>query len=86
MSPIVGARQLVALRFSVGVPEDDPDFTAFVAIDSEADGLPIGAVRRLWDPAVLIEKDMEIARADAWARDFGLDAFRSVVDRFGIAT
>jgi hypothetical protein len=83
MSPIVGARLLVALRFSVGVREDDRDFTAFVAIDSEADGLPIGAVRRLWDPTVLIEMDTEIARAEAWAADFGREAFRSVVDRFG---
>jgi hypothetical protein len=80
-----GARLLSAHRFHVGVPEDDPDFTSFVAIDSETDALPIGRSRMQWAPEVLAEKDLEIARAEQWARGFGLESCRNVVARFGRA-
>src|SRR5258708_27687435 len=46
MSPILAARELASLRSSVKVDDDDPDFLRFVAIDSETDALPLGAVRR----------------------------------------
>jgi hypothetical protein len=37
----------------------------FVGAFSESDHLPIGAVRELWNPQVLIEKDREIANMEA---------------------
>lgn len=79
---ILGARQLVALRYSVEVPENDPDFLAFVAIDSETDALPFGSVRAQWDPSALARLEPELARARNWAREFGETAFRSIVERF----
>src|SRR5581483_11168494 len=68
---ILGARQLVGLRFSVDVPEDDPDFLAFVAIDSETDALPFGPIRAQWEPSALARLEPDLARAGAWAREFG---------------
>jgi hypothetical protein len=79
---ILGARQLVGLRFSVDVAEDDPDFLAFVAIDSETDALPFGRVRERWDGSALARLEPELARAREWARGFGEGAFRNVVARF----
>ena len=37
---IEGVRKIVALRFHVASSQDDPDFTPFVAVDSETDHLP----------------------------------------------
>jgi hypothetical protein len=79
---ILGARQLVGLRFSVNVPEDDPDFLVFVAIESETDALPFGPVRAQWDRSALASLEPELERARNWAREFGETAFRNVVERF----
>lgn len=39
--PFIDAvRKIVALRFHVAASQDDPDFTPFVALDSETDHLP----------------------------------------------
>jgi hypothetical protein len=79
---ILGARQLVDLRFFVDVPENDPDFLVFVAIDSETDALPVGRVREQWAPSALVSLEPELARARDWAREQGEGAFRNVVARF----
>jgi hypothetical protein len=79
---ILGARQLVGLRFSVNVPDDDPDFLAFVAIDSETDVLPFGVVRERWDRSALASLEPELARARDWAREFDEGPLRNVVARF----
>jgi hypothetical protein len=83
--PILAARDLSALRFSVDVPEDDPDFTCFVAIDSETDALPIGPEREQWSTEALSRLDKEIVDARTWASTHGRLAFASVVRRFGKA-
>jgi hypothetical protein len=80
---LLGARELGSLRYDVGVPEDDPDFLCFLAIDSETDALPLGAVRSKWDPEALAEKDLEIDRARQWAREVGQAHLESVLRRFG---
>jgi hypothetical protein len=68
------------------VSDEDEDFLAFVAIDSETDHLPVAAhVRPLWDAEALRGKDQDIARAEAWARSVGLEACRNLVSRFGTA-
>src|SRR5262245_2704115 len=83
LNHIAGARQLVALRSRVGVPDDDPDFLTMVAIDSETDHLPTQGTRKFWSPEALAEKADEIARAEQWARDMGREAFENISSRFG---
>ncbi|HVR64908.1 MAG TPA: DUF2489 domain-containing protein [Polyangia bacterium] len=83
LSILLAARELSRLRFSVGGDEWDPDFIQFVAIDSETDHLPVGQARQHWASEALVEKDEEIARAEAWARDGGLTACQRLLDRFG---
>jgi hypothetical protein len=80
---VTGARLLVDLRGSVGVPSDDPDLLTFIGIDSETDALPIGPVRERWAPEALAEKADAIDRAQRWAREYGEDAFRNLISRFG---
>ena len=82
LSPMLGAIDLNGLRSLVDVPEDDPDFETFGAIDSECDGLPIGLVRQHWSPGALIRNEPELTRAERWAMDTGAFAFRNVVARF----
>jgi hypothetical protein len=79
---LLGARDLCALRFSVGAPEDDEDFTCFVVIESETDTLPLGPVRARWAPEALELKDVDIARARKWAQKYGWPALENIVRRF----
>jgi hypothetical protein len=83
--PIVSARELARLRFSVGVNDDDPDFTCFVAIDSETDALPVGPERERWSAEALARLEQEITGARTWASTYGRLAFENVVRRFGEA-
>jgi hypothetical protein len=53
----------------------------FVGADSETDHLPMGPVRELWDPQVLLEKDREIARMEAHWKDRVLAACKKLVDQ-----
>jgi len=84
-SPLVAARELCRLRFSVGLPEDDRDFLTFVGVDSDTDALPVGPARVHWAPEALVAKEDEIARAEKWALQFAGEAFKSIVQRFGAA-
>ena len=68
-SYILGARKLDSLRHEISGMEGDEDFMVFVAIASETDGLPIGAVREHWDPLALDELQPEIEAAEAWAKN-----------------
>jgi hypothetical protein len=77
-----GARRLAGLRHEAAVREDDPDFMAFVAIDSETDEFPIGRVRSEWPDDVLQKLQPEIDEATAWARQFGDAACESLIRRF----
>lgn len=60
---IEGCRALSSMRWEFGADVRDR-FTPFVAIDSETDDLPIGAVRDLWQPDALARKDLEISRCE----------------------
>jgi len=80
--PILAARELAALRFSVDVPQDDPDFACFTAIDSETDAFPVGQQGKLWSPRSLAALEPEIAQARTRALAVGREAFQSVVRRF----
>ena len=79
---IEGAHDLAGLRSSAGL-EKDPDFTTFVGIDSETDAFPMGEVRKLWNAEALAKLQPEIDRAEAWAREVGLEECKRLALRFG---
>lgn len=63
-----GAVKLSSLRHAVEVPEDDPDFIAFVAVASEIDHLPIGKPRQFWSKEALDKHEPEIQESIIWAK------------------
>ena len=83
LSFIEGSREISRLRWSAKVPDFDPDFVPFVAIDSETDALPFGEVRKLWAPEALARLQPEIERREAWAAEDGRPACERLINRFG---
>lgn len=83
LSFLIGSRRLAALRHETDMAADDADFTVFVAIDSETDALPLGAVREHWDQDALARLEHEIEEAEHWASTAGADACRSLIAKFG---
>lgn len=79
-----GARVLSSLRHEAAVRDNDPDFMALVAIDSETDALPIGAVRQYWSKEALEKLESECKDAEVWARKFGTEACESLIRRFHV--
>jgi hypothetical protein len=77
VDPILASRQLVGLRWAVGVADNDPDFTTLVRIDSETEALPTGRERQQPGSAE------RVAKARSWALAEGTPAFESIVRRFG---
>jgi hypothetical protein len=76
-----GSRKINALRFPARL-DHDQDVIPFVAIDSETDALPLGPVRAHWNADALRRLEPEIERAEIWAREFGSEACRKLVERF----
>ncbi|WP_175774921.1 hypothetical protein [Burkholderia ambifaria] len=66
LSFLIGSRQLAGLRHEVDAAADDIDFLVFVAIDSETDALPLGAVRQQWDQNALAKLEPEIKEVELW--------------------
>ena len=58
-------------------------FIPFVAIDSETDDLPIGAVRDLWQPDALARKDLEISRCEQLYRKQVAEACLALIESLG---
>jgi hypothetical protein len=81
--PILASRELSSLRFAVGVANDDPDFTVFVAVNSETDALPLGSERSQWSPEALARLEREVADARDWAMTQSRQALENIVRRFG---
>ena len=70
VSILQAVRELVSLAHTDAV-HDESDRRLIIGIDSETDHLPVGAVRKLWAPEALREKDVEIASAEArWKAKF----------------
>ena len=65
-----------------GVEPDDPDFAAFLLIESETDDLPRAPDVAHWDPAVLAASEDEFARAEDWARPIARAACDALLRRF----
>jgi hypothetical protein len=82
LSFLIGSRRLTALRHETDAATDDADFMVFVAIDSETDALPLGAVREHWDQDALARLEPEVEEAEHWAANAGADACRSLIARF----
>ena len=78
---IAGARQLCGLGHQIGA-DRDADFTFFVGLESEADHLPIGDVRRHWNTEALREKDAEITRVEAFYRDRAFEICRRLIQKY----
>jgi|SRR5882724_1306267 len=78
---IAGARQLCGLGHGVGA-DRDPDFTFFVAIDSESDHLPIGVARQHWNPEALRTKDAEVAKFEAFYKEQTFEVCRRLIQKY----
>jgi hypothetical protein len=83
LSFLIGSRRLAALRHEIDTAGDDADFMVFIAIDSETDALPLGAVREHWDQDALARLEPEIEEAERWAASAGADACGSLISRLG---
>jgi hypothetical protein len=77
---IEGCRALSSMRWEFGATMTD-EFSPFVAIDSETDDLPVGAVRDLWSVDALATKDLEIDRCEQLYRTQALEACSVLVER-----
>lgn len=82
-----GAVQVLRLRPIVGgIADRDPDFDAFVLIESETDHLPLKAQQHLWNAKSLGDLQPEFERTQEWASGFAPAACRRLVDRFNRVT
>ena len=84
---IVGSRILCRLEHELfhrdeGWFQNDEDFIAFIAINSETDHLPVDYERMNWSAEALERKDEEIAKAEAFYRDDAFEACRKLIARF----
>ncbi|GAB3627897.1 hypothetical protein PTE30175_04468 [Pandoraea terrae] len=78
-----GAVQVLAIKNRMGrIAGGDPDFDAFVAIQSETDHLPLQAQWSLWAPEALARLEPEFKRTEEWARAFAPQACRKLIARF----
>jgi hypothetical protein len=82
VSAVQGARLIVGLG-GLELSEKDEDLQALRLVDSETDHLPVGDERQHWAPAALAEKAGELARAEKWAREVALTAFKNLAERWG---
>ncbi|HKW29504.1 MAG TPA: hypothetical protein VJT54_09220 [Verrucomicrobiae bacterium] len=78
---IIEASRILSKRpFSQGL-DNDPDVITFIAIDSATDHLPIGEVRKLWNPEMLLQKDKEIAEAEKFYRERAREACKRLIKK-----
>jgi hypothetical protein len=77
-----GSIELASLKHEAAVEPGNEDFMAFVAIASEVDNLPVGAVREHWSQEALVLHQSQIENATTWAKGFGIAACESLIDRF----
>lgn len=78
---ITGARQLASLSHKV-YADRDPDFVAFIGIDSETDVFPLGTVRQYWNPDALAKYDLERERAEQQYRPRALECARRLLTKY----
>jgi hypothetical protein len=76
---IEGCRALSSMSREFETDMDDL-FSPFVAIDSKARGLPVGAVRDLWEAEALARMDIEITRCEELYRAQALEACSRLIE------
>jgi hypothetical protein len=79
MGMIEASRELACLGHAPDVMNEEIH-KVFVGVCTESDHLPIGAVRELWNPQVLEEKDREIADIEARWKDRILAGCKSILE------
>lgn len=79
-----GAIELSALRFEVGLPENDQDFLVFTVVSSEVDQLPIGVHRQYWSQEALERHEPEVKKSIIWAKKVSFTECKSIVERFNV--
>jgi hypothetical protein len=82
LSYIEGARKIIAVQATAKLDERDTDLVLFVGIVSETDSLPFGDMKAHWQLAALDALQPDIAKKEAWARQFGEPHCRNLVERF----
>lgn len=83
-SVICSYSQVLHLKSAVsGVANRDPDFDAFLVIESETDHVPLKAQQHLWNAQSLSELHPAFERTERWTKDFAQAACRGLIDRFG---
>ena len=75
---IAAARDLGYLRHEVE-PQLANVLVTFTGIDSETDALPVGHVRKEWNPDVLKLQDKEIAEAEDLYREIAVNAATELI-------
>lgn len=75
---IAASRELGGLRHEVE-PQLANVLVTFTAIDSETDAIPVGKVRKEWNPDVLKRKDKEIAEAEDFYRASATNAATELI-------
>jgi hypothetical protein len=78
---IAASRAMNRFQEEVAVvwPELGEGLMVFVAIDSETDALPIGAVREMWHPSTAALEDQKVADAEERFRSAAHEACRRIV-------
>lgn len=76
-----GAIQVCSLRFSVGIPEFDPDLLVFVAIETETDHLPLSHVQHRWSNDALQRRQPEFEKTENWAKEVANQACQNLIKR-----
>lgn len=75
---IAASRELSCLRHEVE-PHIASVLLNFTGIDSETDALPIGGIRKEWNPEALVRKDKEIAEAEQFYREKAINAATELI-------
>lgn len=85
VSFLEGAVQVLAIKNRLTERSGrDPDFEAFLVIQSETDHLPLNAQRPLWSPEALERLEPQFKRTEEWARSFASQACKNLIERFSL--
>ncbi len=79
---IEGVRQLTR-HLNRNENLEDEDILSLIGVDSQSDHLPIGDVRKHWDPKALEEKDQEIAEFEADFKDTVFETCKRLIKKYG---
>jgi hypothetical protein len=74
---------MIPASSTLEIDEFDVDFIPFIAINSESDRLPLGEVRRHWQPEALAKLQPEIDSTEKWAREIASQHCQRIIERFG---